>query len=140
MAQLSTLGHFSMRYTIPILFVAVALLAGCHSPTPVHTKKTATADFRLIRTQMLDGAYPPNGGHAPTVYVLIQPDDQPLLVFQNLGSKPMEGWLILRARGSVLHYHANAVYEPSPTAAEWDAFKTFCQAHEITLINESDRD
>jgi hypothetical protein len=89
---------------------------------------------------MLDGPVPQKAGTVPSVFVLIQPDDQPPLVFQNLGSKPMEGWLILRARGSVLHYHANAVFEPSPTTAEWDAFKAFCQAHEITLLNESDRD
>jgi len=31
-AQLFSLGHFTMRYTIPILFVAATLLAGCQSP------------------------------------------------------------------------------------------------------------
>ena len=30
-----------MRYTIPILFFAVTLLVGCHSPSPVQTQTTA---------------------------------------------------------------------------------------------------
>ena len=29
-----------MRYTIPILFVAVAILVGCHKPSEVHTQTT----------------------------------------------------------------------------------------------------
>jgi hypothetical protein len=49
----------------------------------------------------------------------------------------MESWLSLRARGSVLHFRASAVIEPSPSAAQWDAFLAFCQKHDITFVNES---
>jgi hypothetical protein len=34
------LGHFTMRYNIPILFAAVAILVGCHKPSEVHTQTT----------------------------------------------------------------------------------------------------
>jgi hypothetical protein len=33
--------RFTMRYTIPILFIAATLLVGCHSPSQVHTQTTA---------------------------------------------------------------------------------------------------
>jgi hypothetical protein len=35
------LGRFIMRNNIPILFIAATLLAGCHSPSPVHTQAAA---------------------------------------------------------------------------------------------------
>jgi len=35
-----------MRYTIPILFVAATLLAGCHTPSPVHTQAAAPPPFQ----------------------------------------------------------------------------------------------
>jgi hypothetical protein len=40
-AQLSTLGHFTMRYTIPILFIAATFLVGCHSPLAVETQPSS---------------------------------------------------------------------------------------------------
>ena len=39
--NLITIDHSTMRYIIPILFVAATLLAGCHSPSQVHTQKVA---------------------------------------------------------------------------------------------------
>jgi hypothetical protein len=105
------------------------------------------ADYRLVRTQMLDGEPTERSGVVgkvqPTVYVLIQPGGRPPIVFQKFDSQQMEAWLgllSLRERGIVVHFHASALVEPSPSAAEWDAFKTFCQKHDITLINESDAD
>jgi hypothetical protein len=35
-----------MRYTIPILFAAATLLAGCHTPSPVHTQAAAPPPFQ----------------------------------------------------------------------------------------------
>ena len=32
------LGHFIVRYIIPIVFVAATVLVGCHSPSTVHTQ------------------------------------------------------------------------------------------------------
>jgi hypothetical protein len=89
---------------------------------------------------MLDAADPQKGRSAPIVYVLIQPDGQPPMVFQTFDSRLMENWLSLRARGSVVHFHASALLEPSPTAVEWEGFKTFCKTNDITFINESDTD
>ena len=89
---------------------------------------------------MIDGYYPKDGGAAPTVYVLIQPSGEPPCVFQTFDSRLMEAWLSLRARGSIVHFRASAFLEPSPSAAEWDAFKAFCQKHDITFVNESDMD
>jgi hypothetical protein len=139
------LGLFAMRYSIPILFVAATLLVGCQSPSPVHTKMKAPADYRLVQTQMLDGEYPPKGGLAPIVYVFIPPDDgYPPMVFQKFDSWQMESWLSLRARGSVVHFRGSTLLElspsplePNPSAAQWEAFKAFCQKHDITFINES---
>ena len=98
------------------------------------------ADYYLIRTQMIDGEYPKGGGPAPTVYVLLQPTNQQPVVFQKFNSWQMESWLRLRARGSVVHYHSSALLLPSPTAAEWEGFTTFCKTNDITLLNESDTD
>jgi hypothetical protein len=110
-------------------------------------------DYRLIRTQMVDGEQTERNGVVagmaltgkvpPTVYVLIRRDGQDPLVFQQFDSKLMEGHLILlrlRAGSLTVHFHASALIEPSPTAAEWDSFKTFCQKHYITFVNESDTD
>jgi hypothetical protein len=108
------------------------------------TAFASAADFRLVRTQMLDGEQTERSGVAgkfpPTVYVLIQPDGQFPVVFQKFDSQLMESWLGLRARGSVLHFRASALIEPGPSAAQWDAFKAFCQKHDITFVNESDTD
>jgi hypothetical protein len=40
------LGRSTMRYIIPILFVTATLLAGCHSPSQVHTQTAAPPPFR----------------------------------------------------------------------------------------------
>jgi hypothetical protein len=102
------------------------------------------ADYYLVRTQMLDANYAQTNSLGtkipPIVYVLIQPSNQPPIVFQQLASWQMESWFRLRARGSVVHFHASAFLEPSPTAVEWEGFKTFCKTNDITFINESDTD
>lgn len=38
--------HSTMRNTIPILLVAATLLAGCHSPSPVHPQAAAPPPFQ----------------------------------------------------------------------------------------------
>jgi len=97
-------------------------------------------DYYLFRTQMIDGDYPKNGGPAPTVYVMIQPSGEPPCVFQQLASWQMESWLRLRVRGSAVHYRQSAFIDPSPTAAQWEAFEACCKTNDITIINESDID
>ena len=111
------------------------------------TAFASAADYRLVRTQMIDGDYTERSGVAgkfpPTVYVLISQDGQQPVVFQKFDSQKMEAWLTmlsLRAHGIVVHFHASALIEPSPTAAEWDGFKAFCKKHDIAFINESDTD
>jgi hypothetical protein len=102
------------------------------------------ADYYLVRTQMLDADYAETNSFGtkipPIVYVLTQPSNQPPIVFQKFDSWQMESWLSLRARGGVVHFHASALLEPSPTAVEWEGFKTFCKTNDITIINESDTD
>jgi hypothetical protein len=110
-------------------------------------------DYNLIRTQMADGEYVERSGLIagkaltgkvpPNVYILIRPDGQNALVFQEFDSKMMEahlGLLRLRARSLTVNYKASALIEPSPTAAQWDSLKAFCQKHDITFVNESDPD
>jgi hypothetical protein len=102
------------------------------------------ADYYLVRTQMLDADYAETNSLGtkipPVVYVLTQPSNQPPIVFQKLDSWQMESWLRLRARGGVVHFHASAFEEPSPTAAEFEGFQDFCKTNDITFINESDTD
>lgn len=105
------------------------------------------ADYRLVRTQMLDGEPTERSGGVgkvqPTVYVLIPPDSRQPVVFQKFDSQQMEAWLGLLSRhenGIVVRFKAGPLVEPSPTAAEWDGFKAFCKKHDIAFINESDPD
>jgi hypothetical protein len=105
------------------------------------------ADYRLVRTQMLDGEPTERSGVVgkiqPTVYVLIPPDGRPPIVFQKFDSQQMEAWLgllSLRERGIVVHFQASALMEPSPTPAEWEGFKAFCKKHDIAFVNERDTD
>ena len=105
------------------------------------------ADYRLVRTYMADGEYTERSGvtgkSPPTVYVLIQPDGQNPVVFQQFDSKMMEAhfkWLKLRTHDVVVHFYASALIEPSPTTAQWDAFQVFCKTNDIKFVNESDTD
>ena len=150
-----------MKHSRIILLVILALVAGMviggvggSRSTRVglalteHKKAAANlaADYHLYRTSMFDGEYTERSGsgkRSPTVYVLIEPGGQRPVVFQKLDSREMETWLrflSLQAHGIVVHFHASAVIEPSPMAAEWDGFKAFCQKHDITFLNESSTD
>ena len=108
-------------------------------------------DYRLVRAQMVDGEYTERSGSLagmvltgkapPTVYILIRRDGQDSVVFQQFDSKMMGAHLTLlrlRAGSLTVHYQASALIEPSPTAAQWDSLKAFCQKHDITFVNESD--
>ena len=150
-----------MKHSRIILLVVLALVAGViiggvggrrstRFGLALTENKIATAnfaaDYHLYRTSMDDGEYterPGSGKFPPTVYVLSEPGVQRPVVFQKLDSREMEVWLkflSLQAHGIVVHFHASALVEPSPTAAEWDGFKAFCQKHDITFLNESDTD
>jgi hypothetical protein len=50
-----------MRYTIPILFVAATLLAGCHTPSPVHTQASAPPPFQPMLIKVF-GTFPTPDG------------------------------------------------------------------------------
>ena len=50
-----------MRYTIPILFIAATLLAGCHTPTPVHTQAAAPPPFQPMLISVF-GTHPSPDG------------------------------------------------------------------------------
>jgi hypothetical protein len=132
------------------LILISAFLIGCASTSPKGSTNGLIAptkhDFYLLRTQMLDGNYPKNGGSASTVYVLIQPDSWQPMVFQKFDSWQIESCLSLHAHGSILHFHASAfidaddLKDPNSLSKRWDAFKAFCQKNDITFVNESDLD
>jgi len=126
------------------LLLALVFLVGCAANSRqgfTHAPMTPTKrDYYLFRTHMIDAQDPANGRPAPIVYVLIEPSGQPPCVFRQLDSRLMEAWLRLRARGDVLHFRASAFIEPSPTAAQCEAFEEFCKTNDITFINESDAD
>ena len=130
------------------LILMSAFLIGCASTSPKGSTNGLTApkkhNFYLLKTHMVDGDYPKNGGSAPTVYVLVQPDSWQPMVFQKFDSWQIESWLSLHAHGSILHFHASAFLDADDlsdsSSKRWDAFKAFCQKNDITFVNESDLD